>query len=224
MAVHHTIWRDVPELVGFISLRGNAEPAAGHHHVAWGLQAAVLHQLQTLRRTWWMKGEHWVFQFDQCSSKTYNDVRMWRHSCPWGWKVSIYSMTNFLLLTALNPVNMFWHTLQWPEVFHSWRFFGAIRRCKSCSICSPCKMGEEVIWVHLHAVRIQLLPCRQAARPDRARSGPFHPSPSQPESSSAWCHLKFPSGTACIASPCSVNGSTCASVEMCDITCLVWIH
>lgn len=54
VAAHQAIVGDVPQLVVFASLWGNTQPAARHHHIACGLQATVLHQLETLR-TWWMR-------------------------------------------------------------------------------------------------------------------------------------------------------------------------
>lgn len=50
VAAHQAVRGDVPQLVVFASLWGNAEPAARHHHAAGVLQPAVLHQLETWMR------------------------------------------------------------------------------------------------------------------------------------------------------------------------------
>lgn len=34
VAAHQAIWGDVPQLVGFVLLRGNTQPAPRHHHAA----------------------------------------------------------------------------------------------------------------------------------------------------------------------------------------------
>ncbi|TNN62026.1 hypothetical protein EYF80_027764 [Liparis tanakae] len=51
VAVHAAIWGDVPQVVARASLGADSQPAALHHQTAGGLQATVLHQLET-HRAW----------------------------------------------------------------------------------------------------------------------------------------------------------------------------